>query len=162
MNRAAVSYVERSDGRILCVWNSRYGGWTLPGGKVEEGETVEQAQARELYEETGLSTYRAVQIYVAETCVKNAPADRGRTVHVFGVRLYFDAFNAAKEMEPGHPVTWFTRDEFLRWTCFAEFYTLMFQQVESLDGDTEVVVHALDWDLDAPAHDRAVRDLETA
>ena len=41
MNRAAVSYVERSDGRILCVWNSRYGGWTLPGGKVEEGETVE-------------------------------------------------------------------------------------------------------------------------
>ena len=65
-------------------------------------------------------------------------------------------------MEPGHPVTWFTRDEFLRWSCFAEFYTLMFQQVVSLDGDTEVVVHALDWDLDAPAHDRAVRDLETA
>src|SRR5208337_2707287 len=50
MNRAAVSYVERSDGRILCVWNSRYGGWTLPGGKVEEGETVEAAQARELYD----------------------------------------------------------------------------------------------------------------
>ena len=47
--------------------------------------------------------------------------------------------------------------------CFAEFYTLMFQQVvNQLDGDTEVVVHALDWDLDAPAHDRAVRDLETA
>jgi len=40
VNRAAVSYVEREDGRILCVWNSRYGGWALPGGKVEEGETV--------------------------------------------------------------------------------------------------------------------------
>ena len=42
--------------------------------RSRRGETVEQAQARELYEETGLSTYRAVQIYVAETCVKNAPA----------------------------------------------------------------------------------------
>ena len=47
MNRAAVSYIERGDGRILCVWNSRYGGWTLPGGKVEEGETVEAAQERD-------------------------------------------------------------------------------------------------------------------
>ena len=163
MNRAAVSYVERSDGRILCVWNSRYGGWTLPGGKVEEGETVEAAQARELYEETGLSTYSTRPLYTAETCIKDAPEDRGRLVHVFHVTIYFDAFSAAKEMEPGHPVTWFTREEFLHWSPFAEFYIRMFATIDHpLEHDVEVDVYVLDWDLDAPAADRTVQGLENS
>ena len=127
MNRAAVSYVERGDGRILCVWNSRYGGWTLPGGKVEEGETVEAAQERELYEETGLRTARAAPIYTAETCVKDAPSDRGRLVYVFRVETTDSWF---KQMEPDHPVAWFTREQFLKWSPFAEFYTEMFNVLE--------------------------------
>jgi ADP-ribose pyrophosphatase YjhB (NUDIX family) len=158
VNRAAVSYVERPDGRILCVWNSRYGGWTLPGGKVEEGETVEAAQARELREETGLRTLHATPIYTAETCVKDAPEDRGRMVHVFRVVTLFGGWGAW-EMEPGHPITWFTREEFLRWSPFAEFYVGMFAVLDQSEG-VEVDVYVLDWDLDAPAADNKVKDLE--
>ena len=31
------------------------GGWEFPGGKIEEGETKEQACIREVYEETGIN-----------------------------------------------------------------------------------------------------------
>lgn len=31
-------------------------------------------------------------------------------------------------MEAGCPVTWLTREEFLKWTPFAEFYTDVFAQ----------------------------------
>lgn len=56
---AAVSLVERDDRRILCVWNRRYGGWAMPGGMVEPGETAEDTQRRELREEAGVETVMA-------------------------------------------------------------------------------------------------------
>jgi 8-oxo-dGTP pyrophosphatase MutT (NUDIX family) len=47
-----------SDGRVLLVrraaWDSLPGLWELPGGKVDRGEPVLEALARELEEETGL------------------------------------------------------------------------------------------------------------
>jgi len=47
------------DGSVLLMQrsvSSTYGGlWSLPGGKVEEGEQPDDAACRELYEETGIS-----------------------------------------------------------------------------------------------------------
>ncbi|NBA93455.1 NUDIX hydrolase [Pseudomonas sp. R5(2019)] len=44
----------RRDRRILFVRKPK-AKWTLPGGKVEAGETPLEAAVRELYEETGLA-----------------------------------------------------------------------------------------------------------
>jgi len=42
------------DGRVLLVHRPRYDDWTLPKGKLDPGETSEQAALREVLEETGL------------------------------------------------------------------------------------------------------------
>jgi hypothetical protein len=77
-------------------------------------------------------------------------------VHVFRVE---SSCAGAREVEQGHPITWFTREEFLRWSPFAEFYVRMFEVLDQSEG-VEVDVYVLDWDLDAPAADNKVKDLE--
>ena len=51
---AAGGVLRDDDGRILLVHRPRYDDWTLPKGKLDPGETFEQAALREVHEETGL------------------------------------------------------------------------------------------------------------
>ncbi len=53
MIRAAGGIVVR-DGRVLLVHRLRYDDWTLPKGKLEPGESWEQAALREVAEEAGV------------------------------------------------------------------------------------------------------------
>jgi 8-oxo-dGTP diphosphatase len=50
---AAGGVVER-DGRVLLVHRPRYDDWTFPKGKLDPGESFEDAALREVQEETGL------------------------------------------------------------------------------------------------------------
>ncbi len=62
--RVAVGVVERPDGSVLLARRPEgkpYAGyWEFPGGKVEAGESVAEALARELAEELGLSEVQSV------------------------------------------------------------------------------------------------------
>ena len=42
------------DGKVLLVHRPRYDDWTLPKGKLDPGESFEDAALREVEEETGL------------------------------------------------------------------------------------------------------------
>jgi 8-oxo-dGTP diphosphatase len=50
---AAGGVVER-DGSVLLVHRPRYDDWTFPKGKLDPGESFEDAALREVQEETGL------------------------------------------------------------------------------------------------------------
>ncbi len=52
--RAAGGVVVDDAGRVLLVHRPRYDDWSLPKGKLEEGESWEDAAVREVEEETGL------------------------------------------------------------------------------------------------------------
>jgi 8-oxo-dGTP pyrophosphatase MutT (NUDIX family) len=50
-----VLWRERPDGvEIVVIHRSRYGQWALPKGKLEPGESWEDAARREVWEETGI------------------------------------------------------------------------------------------------------------
>ena len=55
-NAASVALIDRD--QVLLIRRARkpwLGRWSLPGGRLEPGETAEQAATRELFEEVGLS-----------------------------------------------------------------------------------------------------------
>jgi 8-oxo-dGTP diphosphatase len=52
--RAAGGVVLDPDGRVALVHRPRYDDWTLPKGKLDRGESFEDAALREVEEETGL------------------------------------------------------------------------------------------------------------
>jgi 8-oxo-dGTP diphosphatase len=55
--KLAVCIVVHRDGKLCIVARKkRPDDWNLPGGKVEDFETLEEAAERELKEETGLTT----------------------------------------------------------------------------------------------------------
>ena len=58
-NAASVALIDRD--KVLLIQRARkpwFGLWSLPGGRLEPGETAEQAATREIHEEVGLRAYR--------------------------------------------------------------------------------------------------------
>lgn len=96
MRTVVAAVIERSDRRLL-IGQRRRGDtsplkWEFPGGKVEKGETPEDALARELKEELGATLQRCIPI--------------GRVVHKYAEApdqleiLFFAASISEVELTP--------------------------------------------------------------
>lgn len=109
-----VSVLVRDGGRVLLVKRARppvMGYWSLPGGHVESGETLKQAAAREVREETGIAVDELRQIDVAEVIGGD---ERGSTPHHFVLVVF------AGRAVPGTPVAGDDAGE-ARWVEQSEF-----------------------------------------
>jgi ADP-ribose pyrophosphatase YjhB (NUDIX family) len=66
------------DGRVLLVKRGRpplAGAWSIPGGHVDAGESLEAAVAREVLEETGIAVRVVAALAVVALTIDGAPYD---------------------------------------------------------------------------------------
>ena len=114
------------DGRVLLVQQWRHPVqkllWSLPAGGIEEGETAEDAIARELREETGYAAVKYERLYSYHP----NPATTNQTFHLF----LASGLSEISQRLPGeiHAVRWFDRSEI----------EAMFLRNELMDGLTLV------------------------
>ena len=66
----AYAFIYKEDEKKILMVNNKGGGWSLPGGAVEQGETLEQAVIREVKEETNLTIEAGEIIAVNEAMFK--------------------------------------------------------------------------------------------
>lgn len=110
--RCVGAVIRRHDGRLLLIRRGRPPGrglWSLPGGRVETGETDEEAVVREVREETGLDASVTVLLGSVE---RTGPDG-----------VVFDIYDYTATVAPGTPVAGDDASD-ARWVSDADLRSL--------------------------------------
>ncbi len=97
-----VTGVMIDDGKLLLIKQKTLGrDWYLPGGTLEDGETLSECVEREVFEETGFTVKAKMLISVADTDFKNPPL-----VHIlFAVEKVLGSIKDVSLIKDRNPIT---------------------------------------------------------
>jgi 8-oxo-dGTP diphosphatase len=95
----------------------RLGEWSIPGGRLEWGESVREAIIREVREETGLEIEIAGLIDVVDSVTRNEAGEivRHYVLIDFLVRPIGGALRAGSDAAEAHWVAYTALDEYVLW-----------------------------------------------
>jgi len=96
----------------------RLGEWSIPGGRLEWGESVREAIIREVREETGLEIEIAGLIDVVDSVTRNEAGEivRHYVLIDFLVRSIAGTLRAGSDAAEAHWVAYTALDEYVLWT----------------------------------------------
>jgi ADP-ribose pyrophosphatase YjhB (NUDIX family) len=117
---AAGAVVWRGD-RVLIVKRGRpprQDEWSIPGGKVQWGETVEEAIRREVREETGVSIEIVGLIGVVDSLIRDEAGDviHHHVLVDFAARAATDALQPGDDVAEAHWVSYASLDDYPMWS----------------------------------------------
>ena len=127
------------DGKILLEKRKNEPGkgkWSIPGGLVELGESVEQTVIREVKEETGLEVEKPEHIDVVDNVTRD---ENGEIKYHFVILDYFVKFKGGtlKATSDAEELRWVTFDEVEKYDLtktFREFFQRNRQKLEKLNS----------------------------
>ncbi|WP_370981304.1 8-oxo-dGTP diphosphatase MutT [Agaribacterium sp. ZY112] len=103
--RVVVGVIENEFGQILISQRQGQqhlaGLWEFPGGKLDAGESAEQALSRELKEELGIEVLQADFLFD----IKHTYPEKSVCLHIFHVK----AFSGVEQGLEGQPLRWLAR-----------------------------------------------------
>jgi 8-oxo-dGTP pyrophosphatase MutT (NUDIX family) len=103
--RAAGAVRENDAGEIALIYRPKYDDWTLPKGKLEPGETEEQAAVREVEEETGYTGELGDELGTVSYTDRHG---RPKTVHYWRMNVTGGEFQPNREVSE---LRWLPRDQ---------------------------------------------------
>ena len=114
--------------KILTVSNRTWGGFSAPGGKVEHGETTQEAAYRELLEETGLHAHSLIRL----AGFPHEP--RGNDPREWYCTYYKAEVGdqEPRQIEEGTVPEWRYPWQLLEQGMYPDFYEKLFSHVEEL------------------------------
>lgn len=115
------------DDRILLLQKPRRDWWTIPGGKMELGETVKETVKREFLEETGITIHRPILKGIYNFVIKNGET----TVNEWMMFTFLTMSGEGTEREV-------TEEGILKWHSIHELGHL-----PMAEGDRFILYHAL-------------------